>query len=354
MAYQKETCPAEVWFHRFSQADLEGLTDCIEDFYGKGYPYRQYLDGAFLEAEMRKGNLIVVCGKVGSKVISISAIDFHTMFENSGLLLLRVVKRAYRGRGIGDRQQEVLLRMLEGKKQLDSLYADVMTHDCISQKSLIKEGFCICGVRLLLYENRIIVHDLGLSSGSKMSQAVMCRKENKQQAGLLFCPLEHQDMVASLYAALGAEVRFAALEQRTAEQAGHGIEKTIRSIEKTICSIETQSQHASTTILVTKAGPDLDAVLTETMAGKDSGHTYLCYLNLLDERALEAYCILWKRRFFFTGVKPLNANGEFMILCKIGKNRINAEEIKLHEAGRELWEYIKAQASLAQVNESKE
>lgn len=339
MAYQKETCPAEVWFHRFSQADLGGLIDCIEDFYGKGYPYRQYLDGAFLEAEMGKGNLIVVCGKVGRKVISISAIDFHTMFENSGLLLLRVVKKAYRGRGIGDRQQEVLLGMLEGERQLDSLYADVMTHDCISQKSLIKEGFCICGVRLLLYENRIMVHDLGLSSGSKMSQAVMCRKEHKQQAGQLFCPLEHQDMVASLYEALGAEAWFAAMEQGTAGQAGN-------RIEKTRYSIETQAQHASTTILVTKAGLDLEAVLTKMMAGKDVKHTYLCYLNLLDAGAPDAYRVLRKQRFFFTGIKPLNTNGEFMILCNVGKNHINTGEIKLHEAGRRLWEYIQTQALL--------
>lgn len=319
----------DICFKVWEREDMPGLINCIEDFYDKGYPYRSYLDADYLEQSIQAGDLIVLCGKLGKEIISISAVDFTTHFQKSGFLLLRVVKQKYRGQGIGEEQQKVLLGQIKKQKRLLSLYADVITHNYISQKSLVKAGFVLCGLRLQLYDSHIMIPTLSFCEGARMSQAVLCKRTGGSRSVRVYCPKEHADIVQALYRRLG--VSCCILDDEKKGKSSAGITQYI---------VQTETVHESTTILAEKIGADWSETLAGIMRGKTEKHTYLCYLNMKDNNALEAYRILEEKGYFFTGIKPLNANGEFMLLCHIGSNSIRAEAIQLyHDSG--LLDYIR-------------
>ena len=142
---------AKVRFRPFDKGDGEGFRRCIADFYGDGYPYKEYLDEEFLLEKCASKEMTVLCGLTEQgEIISTSAVRKDEEFKGSALLLLRVVKEAYRGLGIGKAQEEALFRYANRQEGICSLYADVMTHDSVSQGSLVRRGFVYCGMRMML------------------------------------------------------------------------------------------------------------------------------------------------------------------------------------------------------------
>lgn len=132
---------AEIDFRLFRRGDGGGLRRCVEDFYGDGYPYREYLDEEFLLEKIAAGDMTVLCGVTDKgEIVSTSALCMSREFRGSALLMLRVVKKAYRDMGIGKAQEDRLFQIAGEYPELKSLYADVMTHNSISQRGLIRRG----------------------------------------------------------------------------------------------------------------------------------------------------------------------------------------------------------------------
>ena len=53
---------ASVSFRLFRRGDGEEFRRCIEDFYGDGYPYKEYLEEEFLLEKCASGEMTVLCG----------------------------------------------------------------------------------------------------------------------------------------------------------------------------------------------------------------------------------------------------------------------------------------------------
>ena len=320
-----------VCFRLFRQGDGEEFRRCIEDFYGEGYPYKEYLNEEFLLEKCAAGEMTVLCGVTSDgEIISTSAVRKDAEFGGSALLMLRVVKKAYRGMGIGKAQEERLFCYAKGQDGICSLYADVMTHNSISQGSLARRGFVYCGIRLMLYRNPIMVPGLALPKDGKMSQAVMCRRECREFGGVLYCPAKHTKEVQRIYRELGVDCR---------------IDGTARLPEsaKTKMSWKEEAEHHSYIWKVEKIGKDFADRLSVRMGQvermKDA--TVLCYLNLRDLSAVYGYGILRSAGFFFTGLKPLQMQEEYMLLAYIGGQEVRYEDIHLHEDGERLLSYIR-------------
>lgn len=120
-------------------------------------------------------------------------------------MLLRVVKDKCRGMGIGREQERVQLEYAARRKSV-SLYADVMTHDCVSQHGLATNGFILTGLRPVLYKASVMVPDMAWPEGARLSQAVMCRRGAMEDAGEIYCPAEHRAVAEEIYARLGVGV----------------------------------------------------------------------------------------------------------------------------------------------------
>lgn len=317
---------ADIIFRPFCRGDGEFFRRCVEDFYGDGYPYKEYLEEDFLLEESASGKMLVLCGVAEEgEIVSTSAARLDDDFQGSALLMLRVVKEAYRGMGVGKAQEERLLELMERREGLSSLYADVMTHDDVSQGSLARRGFVHCGIRLMLYRNAVMVSRLALAEDGKMSQAVMCRRGNVDDVGMLHCPMEYAEEVCRIYRRLGASCGIEAGE-------------CMPDLEKTVIFWKEEAAHHSWICRVRRVGRDFPYMLEQAMEDKSRQRdaTVVCYLNIRDEAAVYACRILRQAGFFFTGLKPLQTGEEYMLLAYIGQQQIRYEDIHLYGEGKEL------------------
>ena len=342
-----------VSFRQLRRGDGEGFRRCIEDFYGEGYPYKEYLEEEFLLEKCASGEMTVLCGVTpDGEMISTSAVWQDEEFRGSALLMLRVVKEAYRGMGIGKVQEECLFRYAERQEGVYSLYADVMTHNSISQGSLARRGFVFCGIRMMLYRNPVMVPGLGLAKEGKMSQAVMCRRGCVHRIGILYCPSEHVEEVRRIYGELGVEcgiVKETRIDVSVQADGQSRCECLLSSsvkmpeVEETDMSWKEEAAHNSYILMVQKMGKDFEKRLSVRMEqiGEYGDATVVCYLNLRDLAAVSGYETLFRAGFFFTGLKPLQENAEYMLLTYIGGQKIRYEDIHLHENGEKLLSYIK-------------
>lgn len=320
----------EIRFRPFVRGDGESFCQCIDDFYDGGYPYKEYLDEKFLLEKIAAGDMTVLCGTTwNGEIISTSALCKSPEFQGSALLMLRVVKKAYRNMGIGKAQEDYLFHFAEEHTALRSLYADVMTHNSISQKSLADRGFVYCGIRMMLYRNPIMVPRLNLAEDGKVSQVIMCKSVCARSVGKLHCPDIHEDAVRRIYRELGVSC-----------QIDTGKEQP--ECEYTHITWHTDEVHHSAILTVHTAGKNFSKTLSDKLEQIRpwENATVLCYLNLCDAAAVSAYSVLINEGFFFTGIKPLQEKEEYMILAYTGSQRIRYEDIHLHDAGKPLMSYI--------------
>ena len=121
-----ERVPVE--FRPFAPGDEEGFRACIEDYYGGGYPYPEYFAPGFLAGKCAAGDMLVLCGARPDtgEIVNTCAIRLDGEFPGTGLMLLRVVKPACQGLGIGREQERM---QLEYAKPLPRRLALRRRHD---------------------------------------------------------------------------------------------------------------------------------------------------------------------------------------------------------------------------------
>ncbi len=326
----RKTCRrTKVYFRPFQDEDENAFRSCIEDYYGGGYPYKQYLTPGYLSNKCRKSAMSILCGVTEKgDIISTSAVRFDTEFAGSGLLLLRVVRNAYQGMGIGTKQEEILLQSIQGRKGLLSLYADVMAHNTVSQQSLARQGFVLCGVRPMLYRAEVMLPGGAWPKGARLSQAVMCRRERVGDAGVFYCPEEHREVAKQIYDELGVNCRL--------ESKGQSC-----TVSKTVYSNQHDALHHNSIWVIQEVGEDFASLLEDLNLKTE--RIFLCYLNLKSSGAANAYRMLRRAGCFFTGLKPMNRSGEYMIMAHVGQRCVRNAEICLYPEGAWLLDYIHKQ-----------
>ena len=271
-----------VEFRPFAPGDEEGFRACIEDYYGGGYPYPEYFEPGYLAGKCAAGEMLVLCGVRSDtgEIVNTCAIRLDGEFPGTGLMLLRVVKPAYQGLGIGREQERIQLEYARALSAA-SLYADVMTQDCISQHGLEKSGFALTGLRPGLYDAAVMLPGFEWRPGARLSQAVMCRRWGLADAGELFCPAEHRAAAERIYGALGAAARF------TDSAPGD-----MRA--ESVITEEYDARHRGRVLIVRSVGGDFAARLGAF--GADDAAA-VCYLNLKSPGAEKRAFSRWARLF---------------------------------------------------------
>ncbi len=317
MALSNEETSEFVFFTLYKDEDYKDFFACIDDFYNGGYPYKEYLNRDYLRRLVENKDLIITLAKdINGRVVGTSAaLRMCGRFAGSVLLLLRSVIHDMRGKGIGKRQENFLLDQIhQCFPDTLSLYADVMTHDDISQTTMLHNGFSFCGFRMALYRNEIIVPSLPYESGTKMTQAIYCKNNFMITERALFCPVEHHETLAAMYTSLGISVKFQA-----DEMTGDGVGSY---------QIETSELHKKTELFVDRHG------CTEKFSGEingliSSGYTAVAYINMSLGGCTDTYKALTDLGFYFSGVKPLSANGEYMVLSHSRQCKLILDDIRI-------------------------
>ncbi len=288
-------------FSLYKDEDYDGFYACINDFYSGGYPYEEYLDRENLRKLTGAGDIVITIGKdeSGRIVGTSAALRMKGRFAGSVLLLLRSVIHGMRGMGIGTKQELFLLEQIRLHfPNTLSLYADVMTHDDLSQTTMLHRGFALCGFRMTLYKNEIIVPKLKYAEGTKMTQAVYCKNTGGVTRRSLFAPEDQYDILKTIYTTLGVSLDFCDDGPCRGES---------------MYELEISSLHQKAELFVDKHGYTKNYI-GEIKALLSSGYTAVAYINMSCSGCTEAYAALRESGFTFSGVKPLSESGEYLIL----------------------------------------
>ncbi len=322
----------EISFFEYTPADHAGFVDCINDFYRGGYPYAKYLEADYLNRKTANGSMIVTVAKnKEGRIIGTSAAQKLTgVFGGSVLLLLRCVLSEYQGKGIASKQEEFLFNLIE-KRYGDALsfYADVMTHNNASQKTLTRQGFTLCGLRMMLYKSEIMVPKLNFPAGTKMSQAVYC-KAIKSKDVKLFVPEEHKKIIKSVYEKMGVSCEIT----ENGENAEFADKKGKYSVSK-------KAEHFSAELYIEHPAKDFkEAFLPTVKQYLNNGYTCVAYINAQYGESLSVYEMLKEIGFYFTGIKPLSENGEYLIMSHTKNCSCDIKNIALYEKQFDFLNYI--------------
>lgn len=322
----------EISFFEYTPEDHKGFVDCINDFYRGGYPYTRYLDADYLARKTADGSMIVTVAKNREgRVIGTSAAQrLKGVFEGSVLLLLRCVVTEYQGKGIASKQEYFLFDLIN-KRYGDALsyYADVMTHNNASQKTLTRHGYVLCGLRLMLYKSEIMVPRIEYPAGTKMSQAVYCKAISKKDVSL-YAPPEHREVIESIYKNLGVSCKI--LDASKSDGS---------ACEKGYYNISEKPKHFSSELYIERPAKDFDTEFLPTVREYlKKGFTCVAYINAVHREGLTVYEKLKKEGFFFTGIKPLSADGEYIIMSQTDNSDCRLDNIVLYEKQFDFINYI--------------
>ncbi len=309
---------ATVRFSLYKDEDHDGFFSCINEFYKGGYPYKEYLDRENLKRLLSSGDMVITLAKdeTGRIVGTSSALRMSGVFEGSVLLLLRSVLKEMRGRGIGTEQELFLLAQIESRfPDAMSIYADVMTHDAASQSTMLHRGFAFCGLRMTLYKNEIMVSGLPYERGTKMTQAIYCKRNQNIGERLLFAPKECFGTLQEIYANLGVPV---------------ALENDVASEGECQYRMETSELHQKAELFAEGHG-DTQKMQDEMQKLLSAGYTAVAYLNMSVRGCTQTYKALKKLGFYFSGIKPLSERGEYLLLSHSKNCVLSLENIKLPE-----------------------
>lgn len=325
---------AEIEIRPIRRGDGEQFKECISDFYGDGYPYKEYFDEDFITKLCEEGKLYILCafsqsgemaGTVGARISDV--------FHGSVIMCLRVVKKKFRGLGIASIQRAMLLDYLNGRDDIMSVYVDALAHDKYSQQDLVQFGFVTTGIRLQLYKADVMIPYGGYDTDERISQTIMCRPKGNQAAIELFCPKEHEGFVTDIYKRLGLKFKLKVSE------AGHdgAYENNASDLYE-----HYEKQHNSAVLIIRRAGADFPAILKKQQEyiQKYDISSIVCYVNLSALDACKAYEYLKAYGFFFSGIKPLNTDGEYMLMTWLKDGVIKRQLINACEDGDVLIDYI--------------
>ncbi len=322
----------EISFCTYTPDDHTGFVECINDFYCGGYPYDRYLTSEYLNRKTGDGSMIVTLAKnKDGRIVGTSAAQkLKGVFDGSILLMLRSVLTEYRGKGVASKQEDYLLDQVK-KYYGDSLslYADVMTHNDISQKTLTRQGFVLCGLRMMLYKSEIMVPKLNYPKGTKMSQAVYCKAINHKDVSL-FAPEKHKELIKSIYEKLGVPCSFSEYAD---------IPDDLRRIG--MYNISEKPKHSSAEFYIERPAEDFDMVfMPKIKEYLKNGSTCVAYINACFSEGLAVYEKLQKIGFYFTGIKPLSLNGEYIIMSQSDNCSVDHKSTVLYENQFDLINYI--------------
>lgn len=320
-----------------------GLIACIAEEYGETYFKRELYRPEQIRREAESGRIVflaaerisegekqpekVMAPEIAGMLILKQFYPEETMCEVAS----QIFRKKYRGYGLAMPFFEYGMMLLEAGGYSAACCLPVMFHD-ITQRLLYRLGFRAAGLVLNVFHMGKITHSYKRDRNQKHSQGIQIKMEEKKNAGTLYVPKEHRNFCTKIYDALGAAYRMA-----------EGAEN-VREALPDACdmSVSQNEEQCSMTIRLQKIGADLAKRMEEIHqrhppVGMQTGNIFL---NINDENAVWAYRQLTGWGYFFTGLKPLCAKQEYMVLHHAGEVEICFEDYAASPEFRELINYI--------------
>ncbi|RPI21073.1 MAG: ATP-binding protein [Acidobacteria bacterium] len=237
----------------------------------------------------------------------------------------------YRGQGCGNRLTEYLFTVPK-RYPLDGIYAYAVTNHVFTQKVLVKFKFGDCG--LLLATSPATWMFKGIEDSTQRISVILSYEYTNPPEPLpLYAPVHHREMIAKLYANLGASHCFMDPPDAAAAPSGESVLET-----------EVNMAESCGEIHVKKCGEqavrEVRAILRD-LCLKQVAAVNL-FLNLQDPATYFLTRKFEELGFFFAGILPKAGVGEALILQYL--NNVALDYAKIHaytDIAKELLGYVR-------------
>lgn len=221
-------------------------------------------------------------------------------------------------------------------RSYSAAYCLPVTFHSITQVLLYRLGLRAAGFVLNVFDMEKIVHSYQNGRNIKHSQAVQIMPLGKKDAGMLYIPQKHQAFCRVVYESAKAAYQFAPEKETCCVQE--------KIPEKSNISYINDEVQSSLEIRIYRAGRDLKqrigAIHTRfPLRGKQTSNIFL---NCSDPCAVWAYECLENIGYFFTGLKPLCSEKEYIILHNPGETVIYFEDYAVSDEFASLLYYVRA------------
>lgn len=255
----------------------------------------------------------------------------------------QIFKKKYRGYGLAEPFFVYGMRILKSHNYTAAYCLPVLFHDT-TQRILYRLGLRATGFVLNVFDMKQITHSYGYDRNKKHSQGIQIMAVERQDAGTLYLPEEHREFGKKIYERLGVTFHIADTEQMAVNQKVRQEENARRQQGCSPCSMvschnDTQN---SLTIYIDRAGEDLQELLQRihTYYPLQRKQTANIFLNCSEPGAIQAYQTIKAMGYFFTGLKPLCSEREYMVLHHPGNVKIYFEDYTLSEEFAKLLAYV--------------
>ncbi len=340
-----------VRLRQYRPGDESGMIACIRDEYGNTYFKRNFYLPEQIKKESDCGHItFLVAEIVPSWQTGIQAKEAASG-EIAGMMILKqfapkesmceiasqIFLKKYRGYGLAMPFFEYGMEILTSRRYSAAYCLPVLFHDT-TQRLLYRLGLRATGLVLNVFHMGRITHSYRRDRNKKHSQGIQIMALGKKAAGTLYLPPEHTQFCQEIYDSLGVAYRVA--EEKQEKQRRNPAVSDMEWKQDTFqCSLE---------IRIYRVGQDLPKRMAELhsrypLAGMQTANVFL---NINDKNALWAYRRLTELGYFFTGLKPLCSDREYMVLHNAGEVEMWLEDYVVTEEFKKLVNYIKKQKEI--------
>lgn len=322
---------------KYRWGDEEDMIACIRDEYGESYFKKELYDGDYIKKKAEEGSMLFLVAKtLSGETAGMMLLKQLYPEENMCELASQILKKKYRGYGLSMPFAKYGMEILSAGSYYAAYSLPVLFHD-ISQRHVYELGLRATGFILNVFDLERISHSFENGRNEKHSQGIQVKAVKKENAGTVYIPGEHQAFCRAVYGRLGVRYKLAKEKKGIGKDLPEGLP------EKSMVTYKNDGAQSSLEISICAVGGDLKKRLTEIyekypLTGKQTANVFL---NCSDRCSVYAYRILEEEGWFFTGLKPLCSDREFLVMHHKGDVEIYFDDYVVSREFKPLLEYVK-------------
>lgn len=322
--------PITVHLRLFRPGDENGMIACIRDEYGDTYFKTGFYDPEYLRREAEEGVITFLIAETDEDgIIGMMILKEFYPKESMCEIASQVFRKKYRGYGLAMPFFEYGMKLLLSRNYSAAFCLPVLFHD-VTQRLLYRLGMRATGLVMNVFDMDHITHSYNNGRNRKHSQGIQIRAVGKRDAGVVYLPEEHYAFCRDIYASLGAVFTIAAADiRRIPDNEDCEAQDRTRQLP-----VYTEMEYANDdlqhglTIDIRRAGRDLAERIMKlhTRYPLQGKQTAVIFINCNDPGAVWAYEVLQEMGYFFTGLKPLCSEREYIVMHNEGEVQIYFED----------------------------
>lgn len=319
-------------FRPFRPTDAPMIAACIREEYEESYVKPALYTPSRLVDLWRAQELVfTVCEGEKGDFIGMLGMERSRLFSGQCEYVTQVIREPFKGFGIA-RAHIAYNMQITARAGYSALYGHALTVHNRSQITLHRCGFRECGYIFGLFDAHILHTVAFRPAAPKISQAILVLPQEKRDAGTLYLDPDCVSLAAMIYGGLGVPWRAGAALDRSAPW---GEESRILTLD--------DREQKTRSLYIRRAG----AGFREEIAGlvRGAGNAPLqvinAFLDVSRPEAARGYRALTALGFHVSGMQPLCADAEYLVLHRPHKDGMPLEGICTTEDFRPLTEEIK-------------